>query len=320
VKAVVLSEFGSPDQLKLTETTDPRPGPGDCLIATEACDVLFLDTMLRSGAAPEGMEPELPWIPGTGVAGRVLAVGPDVEPTSQGARVVAQTGSAYAELVRAPLAAMVRIPDDIRADVAAAVLHDGQTAIALFDRLPVGADDAVLVLGASGGLGLLCVQLARSRARRVVAVARDARKLERIRALGPDAVVDSETGDWVAAARDALGGTADVVLDNVGGVFGAAAASVLADNGRFSAHGTPSGAFAQIETDLPPGARVTGIDLVQLDPDARQRYTSAALAAVSGGELAPIIGQTFPLEQAAAAHAAIEARTVFGKTLLTIAR
>ena len=315
MKAVVLNEFGSPDQLTLTETTDPRPGPGECLIATEACDVLFLDTMLRSGAAPEGMEPELPWIPGTGVAGRVLAVGPDVEPTWRGARVVAQTGAAYAELVRAPLAGLVRIPDDIRADVAAAVLHDGQTAIALFDRLPVGVDDAVLVLGASGGLGLLCVQLARSRARRVVAVARDARKLERIRALGPDAVVDSESGDWVAAARDALGGTADVVLDNIGSGFGAAAASLLGDNGRFSAHGTPSGAFAQIETDL-PGARVTGIDLVQLDPAARQRYTSAALGAVIRGELAPIIGQKFPLEQAAAAHAAIEARTVFGKTLL----
>jgi NADPH:quinone reductase len=318
VKAVVLSEFGRPDRLTLTETPDPRPGPGDCLIATEACDVLFLDTMLRSGAAPEGMEPELPWIPGGGVAGRVLAVGPDVEPTWRGARVVAQTGGAYAELVRAPVAAMVPVPDDIGSDVAAAALHDGQTAIALFDRLPVGADDAVLVLGASGGLGLLCVQLARSRARRVVAVGRDARKLERIRALQPDAVVDGEAGDWVAAARDALGGAADVVLDNVGGGFGAAAASLLAGNGRFSAHGTPSGAFAQVETDV-PGARVTGIELVQLDPDARRRYTGAALAAVTSGELAPIIGQTFPLDQAAAAHAAIEARTVFGKTLLTIA-
>lgn len=319
MKAVVLNEFGSPDRLTLTEATDPRPGPGDCLIATEACDVLFLDTMLRSGAAPEGMGPELPWIPGTGVAGRVLAVGSDVEPTWQGARVVAQTGGAYAELVRAPLAGMVRIPEDISADVAAAVLHDGQTAIALFDRLPVSADDAVLVVGASGGLGLLCVQLARSRARRVVAVARDTRKLERIRALQPDAVIDSEAGDWVAAACDALGGTADVVLDNVGGEIGAAAASVLADTGRFSAHGAPSGAFAQVETDM-PGARVTGIELVQMDLDARRRYTSAALAAVADGELVPIIGQTFPLKQAAAAHTAIEERTVFGKTLLTVAR
>jgi NADPH2:quinone reductase len=315
MRAITVTEFGDPGRLQLTEMADPRPAEGECLIATEACDVLFLDTVLRSGAAPEGMEPDLPWIPGTGVAGRVLAVGPDVEPTWQGARVVAQTGRAYAELVRAPIAALVRIPDDVGADVAAAVLHDGQTAMALFDRLPVGADDAVLVLGASGGLGLLCVQLARERARRVVAVARDARKLERIRALRPDAVIDSEPGDWVAAARDMLGGTADVVLDNVGSDFGAAAASLLADGGRFSAHGTPSGAFAQIKTDV-PGARVTGIDLVQLDPDARQRYTSAALVAVSDGELAPIIGQTFPLEQAAAAHAAIEARTVFGKTLL----
>jgi NADPH:quinone reductase len=315
MRAITVTEFGGPGQLQLTQMADPEPAAGECLIATEACDVLFLDTMLRSGAAPDGLEPELPWIPGTGVAGRVLAVGPDVEPAWLGARVVAQTGAGYAELVCAPLAAMVRIPDEIRADVAAALLHDGQTAIALFDRLPVRADDAVLVVGASGGLGLLCVQLARSRARRVVAVARDARKLERIRAQRPDAVIDSEAGDWVAAARDAIGGTADVVLDNVGGELGAAAASLLADNGRFSAHGTPSGAFSRFETDV-SGARVTGIDLVQLDGDARQRYTRAALAAVAGGELAPIIGQTFALEQAAAAHAAIEARTVFGKTLL----
>jgi NADPH:quinone reductase len=317
MRAITVTAFGDPGRLQLTTTPDPVPAAEECLIATEACDVLFLDTMLRSGAAPKGMAPELPWIPGTGVAGRVLAVGPNVDPTWQGARVVGQTGGAYAELVRAPLTGMVRIPDDVASDVAAALLHDGQTAIALFDRLPVGADDAVLVLGASGGLGLLCVQLARSRARRVVAVARDARKLERISALQPDAVIDSEADDWVAAARDALGGTADVILDNVGSGFGAAAASVLADDGRFSAHGTPSGAFAQIETDV-PGARVTGIELVQLDPDARQRYTTAALAAAADGELAPIIGQTFPLEQAAAAHAAIEARTVFGKTLLLI--
>jgi NADPH:quinone reductase len=315
MRAITVTAFGDPDRLQLTDTADPEPAAGECLIATEACDVLFLDTMLRSGRAPEGMKPQLPWIPGSGVAGRVLGVGPDVEAKLQGARVVAQTPGAYAELVRAPLATMVPIPDGVPSDVAAAVLHDGQTAMALFDRLPVGAGDAVLVLGASGGLGLLCVQLARSRARRVVAVARDPRKLERIRALEPDGVVDSEAGDWVAAARDALGGTADVVLDNIGGRFGAAAASLLAENGRFSAHGTPSGAFAQVETDA-PGARVTGIDLVQLDPDARRRYTSVALAAVTGGELAPIIGQTFPLEQAAAAHAAIETRSAFGKTLL----
>ena len=105
----------------------------------------------------------------------------------------------------------------------------------------------MLVVGASGGLGIVGVQLARARAKRVVATARGAAKLEQVRRLGADAVVDSAGPDWPARARDTLGGAADVVLDNIGGAVGEAAFALLAPGGRFSAHGTPSGRFARID-------------------------------------------------------------------------
>jgi NADPH2:quinone reductase len=202
--------------------------------------------------------------------------------------------------------------------VAAAVLHDGPTALALFDLTGIGAGDTVLVVGASGGLGIVSVQLARARAKRVVATARGAAKLEQVRRLGADAVVDSAAPDWPARARGALGGAADVVLDNIGGAVGEAAFPLLAPGGRFSAHGTPSGRFAQIDPQEAQrrDVRLFGIGHVQLPDEQRRRYTATALAEAVAGTIAPVVGQTFPLDDAAAAHAAIEARTVFGTTLL----
>ena len=108
-------------------------------------------------------------------------------------------------------------------------MHDGVTGGALVDEQRVGAGDRVLVVGASGGLGIVLVQLARARGARVVALARDERKLARVRALGADAVIDSDAPDWTARARAALGGDgADVVFDNVGGDLGEAAFGLIA--------------------------------------------------------------------------------------------
>jgi len=122
------------------------------------------------------------------------------------------------------------------------------TGCALVNEQRVGAGDRVLVVGASGGLGIVLVQLARARGARVVALARDERKLARVRTLGADAVIDSAAPDWAGQARTALGGAgADVVFDNVGGDLGEAAFGLVAPGGRFSAHGTPGGRFAQID-------------------------------------------------------------------------
>lgn len=190
-------------------------------------------------------------------------------------------------------------------------------ALALFEGNRVGAGDAVL--GVSGGLGIVSVQLAPARGARVVAVARDERKLARIRQLGADAVIDSEAGDWVQQARTALGGEgADVILDNIGGPVGEAALGAIAPGGRFSAHGIPSGRFAVPDAAEVQrlGVAVRGIRDVQLTDADLRRLTEQALAEAAAGRVRPVVGQVFPLAQAGAAHGAIERRDVFGKTLL----
>jgi NADPH:quinone reductase len=323
MRAMIVKEFGGPDRLVFSETADPTPGHGECLIAVEAIDTLFLDTMLRSGNAPPSMEPDVPWIPGNGVAGRVIAVGEGVDPAWIGRAVAGHTGNrrgAYAELAAVAAEDAVPIPEGLDVGDAAALLHDGPTALKLLEVTRLSSDDDVLVLGASGGLGLLLVQLARAHARRVVAVARGAAKCARIAELGPDAVIDTDHDDWEARAREALGPDgAQIILDNIGASLGAAAFGLLATGGRYSAHGTPSGAFTTPDpaTVRERQATVTGIETVQLPRGELAELTGRAFAAAVAGRLTPVIGQTFALAHGTDAHTAIEKRQVYGKTLLT---
>ena len=324
MQAVVVKEFGGPEVLVAAEVPDPVAGPGEVVVAVAAAHVLWVETQIRSGVGREYWGVTPPYVPGSGVAGRVDGLGPDVDPALLGTRVVAHTGRSrdgYAERVVVGADGLVPIPDEVSGQQAAALVHDGVTGCALVNEQRVGAGDSVLVVGASGGLGIVLVQLARARGARVVALARDERKLARVRTLGADAVIDSAAPDWAEQARTALGGAgADVVFDNVGGELGEAAFGLIAPGGRFSAHGTPSGRFAQIDPEAAAarGVTVRGIRDVQLPPAERRRLTEQALAAAAAGELRPVVGQTFPLARADRAHAAIEDRSVFGSTLLVV--
>lgn len=324
MQAVVVKEFGGPEVLVAAEVPDPVAGPDEVVVAVAAAHVLWVETRIRSGVGREywGITP--PYVPGSGVAGRVATVGDGVDPGLLDARVVAHTGRSrdgYAERVVVGADGLVRIPEAVSFQQAAALVHDGVTGGALVDDLRVGRGDRVLVVGASGGLGIVLVQLARAAGAQVVALARDDRKLARVRALGADAVVDSDAADWTAQAWAALGGDgADVVFDNVGGDLGEAAFGLVAPGGRFSAHGTPGGRFAQIppEEAARRGVTVRGIRDVQLPPAERRRLTEQAMSTAAAGGLRAVVGQTFPLAQAERAHAAIEDRSVFGSTLLVV--
>lgn len=320
MRAATVTRFGGPEVLQLLEQPDPLPGAGQVLIDVEVADTLWLETVVRSGAGVDYWPMRPPYVPGNGVAGRVTGLGDGVDHALLGRRVVAHTGNegGYADRAVVTADAVSTVPHGLDLTVAAALLHDGPTALRLFDVTKVGPDDVVLVVGASGGLGVISVQLGRVRAARVVAIARDP-KLDRVRALRPDAVVDSERADWIEQARAALPAAgADVVLDNVGGDLGETSFALVAPGGRFSGHGTPSGRFARVDhaTAARLGIAATGIEAVQMSDGDLKRYTEQALREAATARLTPVIGQTFPLVRAASAHAAIESRDVFGKTLL----
>ena len=316
MRVIEVARFGGPEVLTVVEVPDPVPGPGDVVVAVAAADVLWVDTMIRCGAGGDYFAVRPPYRPGAGVAGTVVAVGADADPAWAGRRVLTPTpAGGYAERVVAPAAGLIELPEKLDPAVAAALLHDGVTALGLLDVVAVKPGERVLITAAAGGLGALLVQLVHAAGAEVVAAARGRRKLDRLPPLGADLVVDYSVPDWTGQIRSA-GGPVDVVLDGAGGAYGRAALTLVAPGGRFSGHGTPAGSFVGAGDGAGEGVTVTGIDRVQFDPDQFRRYAVTALAEAAAGRVTPLIGQTFPLARAAEAHAAIENRTAIGKTLL----
>jgi NADPH2:quinone reductase len=324
MRVVEAKRFGGPEVLAVTTAPDPVAGPGQAVIGVAAADVLFFDAIIRYGLASDIVALRPPYVPGNGVAGVVTAIGDGVDPRWSGQEVVAHTGEhgggdGYAEQALVGAGALVPVPAGLGLAEAAALLHDGATAFGLAESTGIQPLDRVLVLGAGGGLGLLLVQLARAAGAHVVAAARGAAKLDLARRHGADAVVDYSRPGW---PEDVLAATAgarpNVVFDGVGGELGRAAFTLMADGGRFSAHGAPSGGFAPIDRAAAErrGITVRGIEQVQFAPGRLQALAGRALAAAAAGQIRPVIGQTFPLDRAAEAHRAIEARAALGKTLL----
>ena len=219
MRAIQVKAFGGPEVLQLMEVPEPQAGPGEVVIDTSIATVLWVETMIRRGDGPPYFGIEPPYTPGNGVAGVVSAVGAGVDDGWIGREVVAHTGGGggYAERVAVSAEGVAVIPQDLPASTAAALVHDGVTATSIFDRLGSGRGDRVLVVGASGGLGIATIQLAHARGARVMATARDRHKLERLRAHGlPAALVDSDDATWPKQVR-AQFGEMDVVIDNIGG-------------------------------------------------------------------------------------------------------
>ncbi|MFI0407685.1 zinc-binding dehydrogenase [Actinomadura sp. 3N508] len=315
MRVIEVKEFGGPEVLAVREAPDPVAGPGEVVIAVAAADTLFVETRIRSGMARAFFDTAPPYVPGGGGAGVVIAAGPDVDPAWIGRRVIASVvNGGYAERMAAPLENVLPLPDGLGPKDAAALLHDGVTALRIFEGTEVKAGDTVLVVGATGGMGVLLVQLAHAQGARVIAAARDARKLELARELGADVVLDYSRPRWT----DEILGKVDVVFDGVGDKIGLAAFAATRDGGTFSAHGSTLGGFTAVDPQKAErkGIILRGIQDVQISKPERMRLLGSALEKAAEGVFKPVIGQTFPLERAADAHTAIETRTVVAKTLL----
>jgi NADPH2:quinone reductase len=170
-------------------------------------------------------------------------------------------------------------------------------------------------------MGILLVQLIRARGAQVIGAARGKAKVDAVGEAGADVVIDYGRPDWTSEVVDATGGTGPaVVLDGVGGQLGREAYEIMADGGRFSAHGGPSGSFTSIDRDDARRRNIaaTGLGDLQARPGERADLARQILPDVLSGKIRPLIGQTFPLTEAARAHTMIEAREAIAKTLLTV--
>ncbi|MCW3014656.1 MAG: NADPH:quinone reductase [Solirubrobacterales bacterium] len=320
MRVVWLTEFGGPQVLVPGEAPDPVPGPGQALIEVAFANITFVETQFRaSGAGP--YKGELPMILGNGVGGVVTSIGPGVGGELVGRRVISSTGGSggYAERAVVEAGGLVEVPEVLALDSAVALLADGRTATMLVRAAGLRSAELVLVEAAAGGVGTLLVQLARAAGARVVAAAGGPRKVQLARDLGADVVVDYRRPGWTEQVRDAVGGV-DVVFDGVGGTIGRSAFQLLASGGRMLSYGLASGEWAGVCEEAAADRGVTLVQASRPTPVQTRALVERALAEAVAGRLRPVIGQRFPLDRAADAHAAMQSRATVGKTLLEVGR
>jgi NADPH2:quinone reductase len=321
VRAVVLHDFGPADNLTYETAPDPTPGRGQVRIAVKAAGVHLIETAMREGLTIGPPLPELPAVFGSEAAGVVDSVGPGVDSAWIGSGVVtamAEPGG-YAELAVAGIEAVQPIPEPLGYEAAVAAIRTGVTAINLLDLARLRADDVVLVNSAAGGIGRLLVEYAHNLGAKVVGAAGGPTKVDVVRGLGADLAVDYNQPGWGDLVRESLGGRrVTVVLDGVGGDKAEAAFGLLADEGRFLTIGSAS----RQDFHPDPGLRKTrgltvtdALAYMLAHPEDMPTREKRALAAAADGTFVPAV-QTFPLSEAAAAHAALETRATSGKVVL----
>jgi NADPH2:quinone reductase len=317
MRVVEVTKFGGPEVLALRELPGPEAGPGQVLVDVAAVDVLFVDVKLREGWGKEWFSVEPPYVPGNGVAGVVRSAGAGVDQAWIGRRVLAHTGrnngmtpvGGYAEQAVVPVSEVEPVPDRLGLQEALALLHDGPTVAFALHSANVRPGERVLVDAAGGSLGTVLVPMLKALGAEVVGAARGARKLDFVRERGADDVVDYSVPGWAERV-----GEVDVVFDGSGGDIGSAAYALVRPGGRFLAYGSSAGEFAKTE---PAREGVTVVGILEMGKGLDNRAAlREMLEKAAAGTVTPLVGQTFPLDRARAAHEAVEARRTVGKTLL----
>jgi NADPH2:quinone reductase len=318
--AIRIERVGGPEVLTLAEHDPGAPGPGQLRIRIAAAGVNFIDVYFRTGLYPR----PLPFVAGLEGAGRVEAIGSGVAEFAVGDRVAwASAPGSYAQVVVAPAASVVHVPDGVADDVAAAAMLQGMTAHYLVHAIRAPERGAwALVHAAAGGTGLLLVQTAKRAGLRVIGTCGSAEKAALVRDAGADVVVRYDETDFVAAAREATDGRGvDVVYDGVGrDTFDGSLAS-LRPRGLLAIFGQASGPVPPFDLQrLNAGGSlvVTRPSLAHFVATREELVTraGAVLGAVADGSLRVRIGARFPLARAADAHRALEGRATTGKVLL----
>jgi NADPH2:quinone reductase len=320
MKAAVYYETGSPDVLRYEDVPDPAVGANDLLVQVEAISIEGGDTLNRLG----GDMARVPHIVGYQCAGVVREVGPGVTRFAAGDRVVTVgLDGSHAALRSVDQSFAWGIPEGLSTEEAACVpVPFGTADDCLFEFGHLAAGETALIHAGAGGVGIAAIQMAKRAGARVLATASSDDRLERLKALGLDEGINYVTSDFVAEARRLTDGRGvDVVVDSVGGRTLQGSINALAYRGRCVTVGDAGRSAAEtldISTMRPNNQTLSGYFLgaeLFLAPRA-SAMIAGHLEAIARGELKVVVDRTYPLSEAATAHAYIESRQAFGRVLL----
>jgi len=322
MKAVLCKAYGPPSSLVVEDIASPIPGPGQVLVAVHAAGVNFPDTLIIQGKYQ--FKPELPFSPGAEVSGIVKAVGEGVSQPQIGDRVIATaTWGGYAEEVVVQADRVIPMPQGIDYETAAAFLMAyGTSYHALKDRGQLVAGETVLVLGASGGVGLAAVEIAKALGARVIAAASTEDKLAVCRQHGADETINYATENLRERIKSLTNGRGvDVVYDPVGGELSEPALRAMAWRGRFLVVGFAAGAIPALPLNLTllKGCAIVGVfwgAFVQNEPQRHAAALDELVRWLQDGRLKPRISGVYPLERCAEALQHVMDRKVTGKVVL----
>ncbi|MCE5975768.1 NADPH:quinone oxidoreductase family protein [Pseudomonas sp. JR33AA] len=325
MKAVLCKTLGPARNLVLEEVASPLPKKNEILLDVQAAGVNFPDTLIIEGKYQ--FQPPLPFSPGGEAAGVVAAIGEKAGAFKVGDRVMALTGwGAFAEQVAVPFYNVLPIPASMDFTTAAVFgMTYGTSMHALRQRGQLQAGETLLVLGASGGVGLAAVEIGKAMGARVIAAASSADKLAVAKAAGADELIDYSQASLREEIKRLTGGQGvDVIYDPVGGELFEQAVRGLAWNGRLLVVGFASGSIPQLATNLVllKGAAVLGVfwgAFAQRQPEDNAANFRQLFAWHAEGKLKPLVSQTYPLADAGAAIEKLGQRRAVGK-LVVLAR
>ena len=324
MKAVLCKAFGPADTLVVEDVSSPEIKKNEVLLDVHAAGINFPDTLIIEGKYQ--FKPPVPFSPRGEASGVISAVGENVSHLNVGDRVMALTGwGSCAEQIAVPAYNILPMPDAMDFTTAAAFSMTYGTAMhALKQRGALQAGETLLVLGASGGVGLAAIEIGKAMGARVIAAASSAEKLEVARQAGADELINYQDEDVRERLKTLTKGQGvDVIIDPVGGDLFETVFRSIAWNGRMLVIGFASGTIPSLPANLPllKGAAVIGVfwgAFAQRQPQDNVANFQQLFAWYAQGKLKPLVSQTFPLEETAAAINTLGARKAVGKLVIKV--
>jgi NADPH:quinone reductase len=324
MKAVVVENYDTIDNVALKDVAQPEITPGMVRVRIQAASIGFVD-----GLKVEGLyqtKDPLPFIPGTEFSGTVDARAPDVEGFAPGTPVIGMARSGgLAEYICLPASALFVRPEGVAPEVGASFFANYLTALySLGVRAKLRHGETLLVLGAAGGVGIAAVQVAKLLGASVIAAASTDAKRQFATAYGADAVVDYTVEGWRDEIKSLTGGRGvDVIFDPVGGDVSLQAFRSIAWNGRHLVIGFAAGRIPALPFNLPllKGGALLGVDLAQIghrEPDVRDQIIAQLFAWLRERTLIPVVGKIFAFEDFRDAFKAMTTRSALGKMVVRI--